>query len=482
MALSTIWSWMLVLNYVVVPFVLGSLLLRRKEPASLAAWGLAIVFVPFMGMVFYWVLGSERIPRKARRRRKRIARLTSRLLHRIQADAAAAQEPVNLLEDGSLLDIERMGRRLAQMPATGGNQVELLNDTASFYDALTQMIRDARRHLHLEFYIWNDDQTGREFRDLLIEAAQRGVECRVLLDAAGAYKIGRRFLSPWRRAGVQVAFFLPRIFERWRFTVNFRNHRKLVVADGRTALLGSQNIGDEYRGRHPALPVWIDSNVKLSGPAVAFVQEVFAEDWFYSTRQDLSGPGYFQQATVAGTSVMQVLPTGPDQAPYALEHVLFCAVAEARRSIRIATPYFVPDRAMRMALRHAALRGVEVELIVSQRTDVMGIIWASRSFYAELLDVGVKIYEFPLGMLHSKVITIDDAWAMVGSANMDVRSFRLNFELTALVYDVEVARQGASWFAARRDESQPVRLEDVYRWPLVRRMAAGFWRLLSPVL
>jgi cardiolipin synthase len=482
MSLGTVIFWLLLLNYLAVPLVVCSVLLRRKEPASLAAWCLLVITVPFFGMFLYWVLGSERIPRRARRRAKRIKRLSARLLHRIQTEELVARDDFDIGLAPPLAEIERLGRRLAHMPGTAGNQVELINDTQLYFERLAELIRSAQRHLHLTYYIWNDDDTGREFRQYVIDAAQRGVECRIILDAAGAFSLKRSFLKPLTDAGVEVRFFLPQLIHRRRLTVNFRNHRKIAIADGAVGLIGSQNIGDEYRGRDPNLPVWIDTNLRLVGPSVLYLQEVFAEDWFFCAKKDLSGPQYFPPPSTDGQSIVQILPTGPDQTSGALEHVLFAAVAEARETIRIVTPYFVPDRAMRAALRHAALRGVRVELIVSQVTDVIGIIWASRSYYAELLDVGVNIYEWPLGMLHSKFMTIDDQWMMVGSANIDVRSFRLNFEATALVYDQQITQAAGEWFAARREESEQMTLEEVYGWPLRSKLALGLARLVSPVL
>lgn len=473
---------LLLLNYLLVPVLIVNLLLRRKEPASLAAWGLLILIVPFLGMMVYWVFGSERIPRKARRRKRRIAKLSKRLKRQIKSDVRPIEFGADLELAPTMADVEQLGRRLANMPATGGNNVVVLHDTEAMFKRLAELIDDAQHHLHLSYYVWNEDDTGQEFRDHVIRAAQRGVECRVLLDAAGSFGVTKRFLQPLHDAGVRVHFFLPHLIKHRRMTINFRNHRKIAIADGRVALIGSQNIGDEYRGRDPELPVWIDTNLRLIGPAVSFLQEVFAEDWFYTAKEDLNGPLYFPPPRSDGRTVVQIMPTGPDQTSGALEHILFGAVSQAKRSIRIVTPYFVPDRAIRMGLRHAALRGVRVEILVSQQTDVAAIIWASRSYYAELVEVGVAIHEWPLGMLHSKFMTVDDEWAVIGSANVDVRSFRLNFELTAIVYDNEIAVSCSQWFEQRREEAQQVGLEQVYGWPLRWRLACGLARLISPVL
>jgi len=469
-------------SHLVLAVVVATRILRRpQEPPAMVAWIFAVLFVPGLGAMLYWILGSHRLRRKLRRRRRRVAHLLERW--RAHVDPRGLRPTLaDLPED--LAGIAELGRRLAGVPAIGGNMVSILEESNATYAALEQALRDARQHIHMEYYIWQPDDTGRHFRDLVAERARAGVECRVLLDAVGCRRIRRDFLRPWLKAGVRVAFFLPlyplRLRKRW--TVHLRNHRKVVVVDGHTAFLGSQNIGDEYRGRLRRLSPWYDTHMRICGPAALFAQQTFAEDWYYATREALDREAYFTPPRQCGDCIVQVLPTGPDQPVSVLAQIVFAAVSSARGTIRIATPYFVPDLAIRMALEHACYRGVRVRLVLPSRSDSRLALWAARSFYPELLEAGVEIHEYDGGVLHSKIVTVDDRWCMLGSANMDVRSFRLNFETTALIYDQPVAAgltASIDRFCAR---ARRIGAQQVWHRPLKEQLKEGAARLLAPLL
>jgi len=480
--MGPVWASALSLHAVLALLFVGSVLRQRKEPMAMLSWILAILFLPYVGIFFYWLLGSNRVVRRTHRRRRRIAHLMARIEEWAQPHLAAGGTANRLPDD--LAGIARLGERLAQIPPVGGNAVQVYQESGATFRALEDALRGARHHVHLEYYIWKPDKTGYAFRDLLIEQARAGVECRVLLDSVGCWRLGRRFVRPLLDAGAQVAFFLPlyRLRQRKRFSPHLRNHRKIAVIDGQVAFLGSQNIGDEYRGWRRALSPWHDTHMRIHGPAALFLQRTFAEDWLFATRQDLVGEQYFCRPPQPGSSIVQILPTGPDQNVSPLEQIVFAAVSSARRSIRIATPYFVPDPGLRMALIHACSRGVRVELVLPTRSDSAIVLWAGRSFYAELLEAGVRIHEYDGGVLHSKLITVDERWCMVGSANMDVRSFRLNFEITALVYDPHVAGELSTSIAQFIQAARPITHRDVRQRGLPRQLLEGTARLLTPLL
>ena len=369
-------------------------------------------------------------------------------------------------------------------PAIGGNRVCLLTEANATYAALEQALRDAREHINLEYYVWRDDETGRAFGDLLCEKAAEGVECRLLLDAVGCWQLGRGFIRRLVDAGVRVAFFLPihpfRLRKRW--SVHLRNHRKIAVVDGVTALVGSQNIGDEYRGRKKRLSPWFDTHMRIDGPAALFLQQVFAEDWYLAARERLDQGAYFPAPQSRGESVVQVLPSGPDMGVNALGQVLFAAVSAARESVRMATPYFVPDAALRWALTYACYRGVRVRLVLPTRSDSQLALLAARSFYPELLNAGVEIHEYDAGVLHSKLVTVDERWGMLGSANMDARSFRLNFEITALIYDPGVVGEMVRYIDKYCEQARRVSQREVWQRGMVRQVGEGAARLFAPLL
>ncbi len=479
-----VWLAILGVNYLLALIVVVLVLQRRKEPTAMLAWILAVLAIPGVGMLVYWMLGSGRLRRKVRRRRRRAAHLVAQFRRWAEKEALAGHKPDGAVLPVDFAGIEQLGRRLADMPATSGNEVRVFEESNETYAALEESLRAARRYIHLEYYIWEHDQTGTSFRDLMIERARAGVQCRLLLDAVGCWRLGGSFLRPLMEAGVRVAFFMPLyafpLGKRW--SLHLRNHRKIAVIDGHTAFTGSQNIGDEYRGRLRALSPWYDTHMRLRGPAACFLQETFAEDWYFATRERLDGETYFPQPERPGRSIVQVLPTGPDQGISVLAQIVFAAVSAARSSIRIATPYFVPDEALRMALVYAGYRGVQVRLVLPTRSDSRLALWAARSFYAELSEAGVEIHEYDGGVLHSKLVTVDDRWAMLGSANMDVRSFKLNFEITALIYDQEVATQLArsiDGFCSRARRMTP---RAVHRRGAYRQIGEGAARLFAPLL
>jgi cardiolipin synthase len=474
------WTFLLAANYVVAVLLVVSLLRRPREPVSMLAWIVALLFIPGLGILLYVLMGSSRIRRKARRRRRRVTHLLNEYSRLARAHARLQPESVELPAD--LATVERMGQRVTDMPATQGNEVRVYQETTATFAALEQAIAAARQHVHLEYYIWQPDKLGRRFRDLLIAKAREGVTCRVLLDSVGSMWINRRFTKPMTEAGIKVAFFLPLYAGARRWTMHLRNHRKIAVLDGQVSFLGSHNIGDEYYGMHKWLRPWYDSQIRLSGPATLFLQQTFAEDWYFATREDLDHETHFHAATPSGNSTVQILATGPDREESALAQLLFAALSTAQHSIRIATCYFVPDPALRMALIHAAYRGVRVAVVLPTRTDAPLALWAARSFYAELLDAGVEIYEFHDGMLHSKIISIDDRFFMLGSANMDVRSFQLNFEVSALVYDPDVARQVSIVIDRFCGNGRRITPRDVWNRSIPQQLLEGTARLFAPLL
>ena len=471
-------------NYLLALLSIVTVLRRRREPPAMVAWILALLALPGLGLLAYWLLGSGRLRRKVSRRRRRLASLVTGVRRWAEPHNLPDGRAVHAELPEEEARIERLGRRLADMPATGGNEVRILQEADATYVALEEALRAARHHIHLEYYIWQPDETGRHFRALVIERARAGIECRLLLDAVGCRRLRRPFLQPLLDAGVRVRFFMPlHLFplgRRW--SVHLRDHRKIAVIDGRVAFLGSQNIGDEYRGRLRGLSPWYDTHMRIAGPGALFLQQVFAEDWYLVARERLDSEVYFPRPQPVGGSVVQVLPTGPDQGVDVLAQILFVVVSSARSSIRIATPYFAPDPAVRMALAHARYRGVQVRLILPTRSDSQLALWAARSFYGELLESGVEVYEYDAGVLHSKLVTVDDRWCMLGSANMDARSFRLNFEVTALIYDPQVAAGLARSIDGYCGTARRITPRDVWHQGLLRQVGEGAARLFAPLL
>ncbi|HEX9295004.1 MAG TPA: cardiolipin synthase [Polyangiaceae bacterium] len=453
-------------------------MLRRKEPSSTIAWILTLVFIPVLGAILFVLFGRDRVRWPARRKRQADA-MVRRLL-------AAHSEPEGSPQAQGLSAIERqifqVGTLLTGWKASGGNRVEVLSNGDQVYEALGAAIDRAKHHVNAEFYLIRNDSTGAWFREKLVQAAKRGVEVRLLCDAFGCLALSGAWRRPLRRAGGHIGLFLP-MRSLLLQPVNLRNHRKIVVVDGTVAFSGGVNIGDEYRGEMPRIGHWRDTHFKIEGPAASGLQRVFLQDWFFATGEGLDPLAYLTaRATSPGEATVAIVPSGPDTRTEAIHRLFFAAIAGASERVWITTPYFVPDPPMVVALQVAAMRGVDVKLILPSRSNHRVTFHAGRSFYEQLLEAGVHIHEYAPGMIHAKTMVVDGRIVLLGSANMDMRSFRLNFEVHALIHDEPTARELERCFRRDLAATTAVTLAEWSRRPLGWRIAEGAGRFVSPLL
>ena len=452
-----------VLHLAFIPLVLA----RRREPAVTLAWLLGLLLLPAIGVVLFWIFGRGAVRRTARPRKRLLEE------RRIAEHAPAPSGIPELLRP-----LARAAWVAGNAAVTGGNRVEVLINAAEAYPSKLQAIEGARRSIDAAYYVFRPDGTGRRFRDALTAAARRGVDVRLLLDGVGSAGLGA-FLRPLRAAGASCRTFLP--FNPIRaWTLNLRNHRKILAVDGEVGFTGGLNIGDEYLGASSRFGAWRDTQLRLEGPAASALEQIFSDDWAYTTGEQPRAP--IAAAAASGSSFVQVLPSGPEDRAEAIYQVYFAAISIARSTLDLTTPYFIPDRAIAVALVSAALRGVRVRLLMPFHNNQRLTALAGRSYFDELLDAGVEIYLYTPGMIHAKTMVIDRAWASVGTANMDVRSFRLNFEVNGLLYGgPEVERLSEAF---ERDLAVGQRLDPAHfrARSLWRRAAEGGARLLSPLL
>lgn len=468
----------IMLDLGIVLLLVPKILLQQRESGATLAWILLIVLLPFLGLLAFWILGTTRLNLRRRRRRRSESRLAPQLHPltseiTVEARQGADTPPVRP-------ELLALARRLDASGPLSGNRVTLYRDGDHCFDAIIAAMEAARHHLHLLYYTWKPDRTGTRLRDALIRAVRRGVEVRVLVDDVGSRTTRPAFFAPLLAVGGRVERFLPvNIFSR-QLALNFRNHRKVVVVDGSAAFTGGMNVGDEYAGL--ATP-WRDAHVEVGGPAVVQLQEIFAQDWYHAAGEDLAMPDYFPQVDPLGEAWVQFLASGPADLRWRSIHtLLFSALNLARERIWIETPYFVPDQAMLMSLQTAALRGVDVRLVLPGNSDHPLVLHAGRSFYTELLEAGVRIFELPQHMLHAKTTTVDGCFSTVGSANLDRRSFRLNFEANAFFYGPIMANALEVSFQAIQAEATPVTLPELRRRPYRTRLLAATARTLAPLL
>lgn len=463
-----------VLALAFIPLVL----LRKKEPASTFAWIFVLLAFPALGVVLFWYLGRDRIRRPLRTRKQVNERLRAKLRDRVSGSVSEGVRKTVIDEaPAELRGVMRLAARMGRAEVRPGNAVEVLVGAPATYAALEAAIEAARDHVHLQYYVFRADEVGGRIVRALERARERGVEVRLLYDGFGSAGLGPRLRSLRKKGGRSAAFF-PLDPIRRAATINLRNHRKLVVVDGRVGLCGGVNVSDRFVG-------WRDVHLRFEGPAVAQLAAVFVEDWFFATREDLVDPRYVPDVPAAGSTTMQIVESGPDQTLERIHRLYFAAIASAQERVWVTTPYFVPDRAIFVALTTAASRGVDVRLLTNAHSNWGLTQHAGRSFYEELLAAGVRILEYEgdgAAMLHTKTLVVDGRFGTVGSANLDVRSFRLNFELIAVLYDAAIVRQLEGLFTEDAGHAREVTATEWEKRGQRARLLESIGRLMSPLL
>ena len=473
-------SLIALLEIVLILAVIPWILMTKKDATAAVAWCLVVILVPFVGVLLFWVFGYTFVYRPLNRRRRH--RRLFRTIHPPQTREAAHGAGRESKPDSAWNDLGQMALKVNAFPISDGNAVTLYHDTQQTFDGLLEAIRTARHHVHLEFFIVHADDTGKQLLDLLAQKAREGVEVRLLVDAVGSLHLKRRALRPLKAAGGKVCAFLPLNPIQSRIRINLRNHRKIIVVDGRVGFTGGMNIGDEYLGKNAWFGYWRDSFLRLEGPAVAGLQRIFAEDWDFTCREPLNSKAYFPELPSAGEAVVQVVESGPDQQINTIREIYFAAILSARERLWIASPYFVPDNGLLDALRLARYRGVDVRLLTIHRPDHYVSFYASRYYLTDMLAVGVKVYQYKKGMMHSKLMMVDGQWAMVGSANLDNRSLRLNFEAGCILHTPELVAELEAAYRRDLEESILLDAKTFAKRSFAARLVENACRLLSPAL
>ncbi len=453
------------------------IVMQKRSPVSTMSWILSLALLPFAGFVIYYFLGPQRL------KKQRIRRLRSRVGERSGADQAMLRDAAARAPD-ALRQMAVLGTAACGIPVSSASSVQLLSGGVQAFDSIFDAIRKARDHVHLEYYIFEPDRIGTALRDLLAQKAGQGVVVRLLVDALGSKRLGRRFLAPLVAAGASIALFHDtRIGRRLRPVTNYRTHRKIVVCDGLVGFTGGVNITDEedMRTRKDA---YHDVHLRIEGSAVRWLQTTFLEDWAYTTGEypgnAAGAAGKLAPQVPYGSIPVQIVTSGPDNALEAIHRMHIAAIDASTRRAWLTTPYFIPGEPALMALTSAALRGVDVRVLVPRRSDSLIVSAAARSYFDELIAAGVKVWEYKARMLHSKTLVVDDHCAMAGTANFDNRSFRLNFEVMAVVYGPALAGPLAAQFETDLRSAAPVPADRKQRF--LMRLADASARLFSPLL
>lgn len=447
--------------------------MHGRTAQGVTAWALALIFMPLLALPFYMIFGERRFLGYVRARRKGL-----RTLDRSMAECVAALEPfVAVTSRPELRSLVRLGR----LPITVGNHVRLLIDGDAMYEELFRQIDLAERYVLLEFYIYRDDTTGQELQKRLLAARQRGVEVYFMYDEVGCITLSSAYIERLSNAGCRCTGFRTQSRRKRRFLrLNFRNHRKIAIVDGRLGLVGGINVGDEYRGRDEEIGPWRDSHVAIEGPSVQCLQMVFLEDWYWAQRSIPEVLEWNPTPASDGPAVL-IYPSGPADQLETGALLFGQLIGGAQKRLWIATPYFAPDEFVLNSLQLAALRGVDVRVLSPIKGDSILTKLAGRSFFPDMLNAGIGVWLYKPGFLHQKIILADDTVA-IGTANLDNRSMRINFEVTAVVPDAEFA--GAVERMLTRDFTRSIEVtkEQVAKSSYFERFRCRLARAISPIL
>lgn len=418
---------------------------ENRNPVKTLAWLLVILFVPVAGLFIYIVFGRNY------RKQKLFSKKSQADSFRLAASAKRQEVmlPLILSEESEAVKSKEhlihLMLRNSNSLLTLDNRVELLVNGSETFPSMLEAIRSAKDYIHLEFYRIEPDNLGMQFSELLKLKARQGVEVRVIYDDVGSWNLRKPYLKDMRAAGVQIFPYMPVRFPSFSSRINYRNHRKILVVDGKVGFVGGLNIADKYIHGLPGLGPWVDTHLRLEGEAVAAIDSVFIGDWDFVSREELQPVSAMGQVAVTGNRcLVQVASSGPDTDWATIMQVYFSAISTAKSSIYLTSPYFSPDQSLLTALKTAGLSGVDVRMIFPKYGDSILANWNTRSYITELLEAGVRIFLYENGFIHSKYLLVDNVFSSVGSPNVDVRSFDLDFEVTALIYDDDFAvRLGA---------------------------------------
>jgi cardiolipin synthase A/B len=461
--------------------IAGIVIFEKRSPEKTAAWILALVLLPVIGLIFYLIFGQEYRKTKmfSRRGLKNLGRfriLASRQLRKLQKKelvlTAAAREKETIV---------RLLMNNSHSLLTTGNRLKILNNGQKTVKAIFDAIESARQHIHLEYYIIEDDEVGNQLKELLIRKSRQGIEIRLIIDDVGSWSLSKRFIRELREAGVDVQSFMEVRFPRLTPRVNYRNHRKIAVIDGVIGFTGGINFADRYMKGKEKIGLWRDTHLQIEGDAVACLQVIFAADWYFVKKENLIGSGYFKPITDQEGTAVQISASGPDSDWDSISQAFFAAITGARKDVFLVTPYLMPPPHLLTALKIAALGGVNVQILMPEFSDAHIPKWCSFSFVEELLEAGVRIFFYQKGFIHSKLMMVDGIFSSIGTTNLDFRSLETNFEINTFIYDAAFTRQLTGFYHADLLSSREVFYSDWKKRSKVARWKESLAHLVSPM-
>ncbi len=476
------------LNFIVILFFVVFILLSNQESESSLGWILLVMVIPVVGIGLYLLIGVDRKKHKVIARRPED--LFSERLEPVLKDQKSFIMDSDPGDSETMTDIFKNINLLLtanQAALTMNNQVNLYHDGEKLFDHMLRDLEAAEDSIHMEYYIWRSDDLGGRIKDILVRKASQGVDVKLIFDGLGSFgRISYRYRRELKEAGVQFSYFkdLNRFIARLQ--INYSNHKKIVVIDSRIGYTGGMNIGCEYISGGRRFDSWRDSHVRLRGNSVSILQSIFLTDWFNCGHEILMDDDFFpdirRDPEPPHEIPVQIAVSGPDSKWNSIELLLFNMITNANHEVCIQSPYFIPDLAMMRAMESAAMSGVKITLMMTGRPDKSIVWWTAFTYMEPLLEAGVEILHYEKGFLHSKVLIMDGVVSTVGTCNMDVRSFRLNYEVNTVLYDEEISRELKDQFTEDRKYCRTITLEEIKGLRLPYRLRNSFCRLFSPLM
>ncbi len=478
--MSALIAGLFLVNFVIAMTII---FLERKNPSATLAWIMILFLVPAAGIIFYFLF-SQNI---ARQRIFRMTKYEEAIIN------ASLNEQINAIRNGEFSftnpeskkwqDMIRLHQTYSDSFFTQDNKISVITDGCHKFDSLIKDLKNAKQTINIMYFIVKNDAIGRLLIDTLVEKAMEGVEVRFLIDAMGSRQISRKQLEPLRQAGGQYAYFFPPMFKYLNMKLNYRNHRKLVVIDGAIGYLGGFNVGNEYVGKKKKFGFWRDTHLRLMGSCVQDMNARFILDWRFASKENIVlSQAYYDEPFQAGATGIQIVSCGPDSSKEEVKHGYLKMISSAKKNIYIQTPYFVPDVSILEALKTAVLSGVDVRIMIPCMPDHMFVYWATYSYVGLLLNLGAKVYIYDDGFMHAKTICVDGEVASIGSANFDIRSFRLNFEANAFIYDAAEVYKLEAIYESDMVKSHELTKHLYRNRPLMIKFKESISRLLSDLL
>ncbi len=477
--LSIVFNWVYVLTVITITIIVIS---QNRSPHKTMSWILILILFPIVGIVFYLFLGQNYRKQKIFSRKGLVDFIKFEELSAKQLSDLARKTYIHNRYIKDKTKIVKLLLQNSKAILTHINRAQILNNGRDTFRTMFDEIRKAKHHIHLEYYILFSDNVGQELGQILVEKVNQGVKVKVIYDHVGSWELRNTFIKNLEKQGIEFGCFMPVRFPFLTGKINYRNHRKITIVDGKVGFVGGINIADHYIHGKPKIPFWRDTHLMLEGESVNALQIIFATDWFFLKKELLDSPDYFPKPLIDNNTLIQIVASGPDSDWASIMQAYFSSITLARKNVYISSPYLLPNESILTALKTAALSGIDVKILIPGYNDSHIVYYATLSFVKELIEAGIEVYFYRKGFNHSKIIMVDNAFCSIGTANMDYRSFSQNFEVNALIYDPVITSELTYWFLEDLKDSELIHYHEWIKRPVLDKFKANLARIASPFL